>query len=435
VRILIVSHRYPPHGMGGVERLSEQTAEDLAGAGHDVMVFTRRQSAAPPLPRLERARHHGIPVVMASGGGALQGRFPGPEARMERLFERTVLEWRPDVVLLSHMIGHSPMYVSIAHRWAIPVVVEVHDFYVACERAHLDRLSGELCNGPEAGRACAAHCFPTDERGLERWGLRTHVFRMALEQADAVLCPSRFVADYLERHTAGAVSPTVIGNGVDLHAAAAVRTPSDELRLACLGAIVEHKGPHVVVEALRRAGLPKVSLTLFGNPIQPYVEELVKAAEKVPGLTLRTFGGFDPVHLPLLLADIDLVIVPSLVWETYSIVSREAMACGVPVIASRLGALPEAVRDGENGLLFEPGASNELALILRDLDGDRSRIDALRAGILEDDWISVRDRGERLERLLAELVRHGVSQQRASAMVFDELRAVRDWLNDEALTA
>ena len=51
--------------------------------------------------------------------------------------------------------------------------------------------------------------------------------------------------------------------------------------------------------------------------------------------------------------DVDAVIIPSLVWETYSIVAREAMACGVPVIASRIGALPEAVRDGENGLLFD----------------------------------------------------------------------------------
>ena len=71
------------------------------------------------------------------------------------------------------------------------------------------------------------------------------------------------------------------------------------------------------------------------------------------------------------MADVDAVVVPSLVWETYSIVAREAMSLGIPVIASRIGALPEAIRDGENGLLFTPGSAQELAAILQMLDHDR----------------------------------------------------------------
>ena len=96
--------------------------------------------------------------------------------------------------------------------------------------------------------------------------------------------------------------------------------------------------------------------------------------------------------------------MPSIWPETYSIVIREAFACSIPVIASRIGALPEGIRDGENGLLFEPGSTVGLAAILRMLDGDRSRLDALRNGIRETDWITPRERTDQLRTLLSDVV-------------------------------
>src|SRR5205085_7165591 len=133
------------------------------------------------------------------GGGTMHGHCPRWGPVVERMFERTLLEVEPDVVLVSHLLGHSPAYVAIARRWGIPVVLELHDFYVACEQAHLLRTSGDLCAGPEAGKACATHCFPAQARTLETWALRTHMFRRALHSADALLCPSQFVADYFRR--------------------------------------------------------------------------------------------------------------------------------------------------------------------------------------------------------------------------------------------
>jgi glycosyltransferase involved in cell wall biosynthesis len=400
VRVLLVTHSYPPF-VGGVERVSEQTATSLSAAGHHVTVLTRRQSAAPPAPRLERATRDGVDVLMISGGGSAPERFPGLAARLERLFERTLLEINPDVVLLSHLMHHSPGYVSIAHRWGVPVVVELHDFYVACERIRLQRLSGELCGGPEGGRACAAHCFGGPD-AAGRWGLRTQMFRHAVEHADAVICPSRFVADYFQGLLQLRCPTHVIGNGVEAADAPAgeKRPGGGPLHLACVGVVVEFKGQHIVLEALRLAKLPSARLTLFGAVNHPYFGELLLSADAIENLGFRSFGIFDPSDLPMLLADVDVVIIPSLVWESYSIAAREAMACGIPVIASRLGALPEAVEHGRNGLLFEPGSAAELAGLLQMLDGDRDRLAALGTGIRRSDWISV---GQRTTQLLAVL--------------------------------
>jgi glycosyltransferase involved in cell wall biosynthesis len=434
MRILLVSHGYPPFGLAGVERITEQTARALAAAGHSVTVLSRRTTPAPPLPSVEyNRRRDGVDIVMVNGGGAAPGGpFPGHQDRLERIFERLLLELLPDVVSIGHLTTHSPGYVSIAHRWRIPVVMELHDFYTVCERAHLERPSGELCKGPDRGRACAHHCFPgQDAQG--RWALRTHLFRLALAQANALICPSEFVADYFRELGLPPSRVRVIPNGTSFAGRSSsrmhrlVRRREEPLQLASLGVVVPHKGPHIVVEALRKARLSAVGYTLFGALTQPYAQELRKSAERISGLELRMYGTYDPEALPQLLTNVDAVIIPSLVWETFSIVAREAMACGVPVIASRLGALPEAIREGENGMLFTPQATSELAEMLQRLDADRSILARLQAGIRSTDWITVDERTQRLEDVLVE-VSAGKAQWSEKEVEQPDMRALRTLL-------
>ncbi len=130
-----------------------------------------------------------------------------------------------------------------------------------------------------------------------------------------------------------------------------------------------------------RPGCAARTSTCSAWPSQPYFSRILEAAGEVPGLVLKAFGPFDPNGLAMLLEDVDVVVVPSVWWETYSIVIREAYACGIPVVASRLGALPEGVREGENGLLFEAGSSGQLADLLQTLDSDRGLLGRLRDGI------------------------------------------------------
>lgn len=430
MRALLVTHSYPPFGHGGVERVTEQAAASLTAAGHEVTILMRRATGAPALPAAQRLVIDGLEVVMVVGGGSARiGRFPGFQTRLDEIFERLLVELSPDVVVISHLITHSPTYVSVAHRWGIPVVLELHDFYAACERAHLERVSGELCSGPHGGQACATHCFPERDGGGARWALRTHLFRRAVTEADALIAPSEFVREYFLR-TCGADLPChVIPNGISVTgpAPSARRGPGEPLHLATVGAVTPHKGTHVVLDALRKARLPAARYTLLGMITQPYFRELRADADRVAGLEFKAYGPYDPVLLPMLLADVDVAIVPSIVWESFSIVAREAMACGVPVIASRLGALPEAIRDGDNGLLFAPGHSAELAALLQKLNADRIHIDRLRDGIRETDWISVDERNQRLASLLESVVAGGVRRP-VAVTEHAELAAARDLL-------
>lgn len=201
-------------------------------------------------------------------------------------------------------------------------------------------------------------------------------------------------------------------------------TSDRTLKLASISVLVPHKGIHIALEALRLANLEAVEYTVYGAVTEPYFQQLLAIADAVPGLTFRAYGGFKPSQLPALLGGVDALIIPSIVGETYSIVAREALACGVPVIASRIGALSDAVREGQNGLLFTPGAPASLAAILQMLDEDRGKLDRLRSGIKRDDWISTGERCEVLEMVLGKAMDCSVDA-RSAVLELENMRSLR----------
>jgi glycosyltransferase involved in cell wall biosynthesis len=427
VRVLLVSHGYPPLSVAGVERLTAQLAGELRGRGHEVSVFTRQPDASPPTLAMRREIRDGISVHIAIGGGSMFGLYPGHEAAMEGIFERLLVELTPDVVVCTHLLHHSPGYVEVAHRWGVPIVLELHDFFMQCPLVHLRRPSGELCGGPEGGHACTVHCFGHREGADIRWPLRSRAFADALEAADEVTAPSPYVVDAFAHLRGPERSIRVVENAVARMGPALrpERPAGHPLRLGSIGVTVEHKGFGVVVDAIRLSRIRHIAYTIFGVGLPPLSYRLFEMAERVPGLQLKLAGGYDPRFLPVLLAEVDIVVVPSIVAETYSIVTREAFANGIPVIASNIGALPDAIRPEENGWLVEPGDAVDLAALLFDLSLDQERVQRAAAGIRCDDWVTLDARTDQVEALLGEVIERGAAGERSEG---DEVRLMREAL-------
>jgi D-inositol-3-phosphate glycosyltransferase len=95
---------------------------------------------------------------------------------------------------------------------------------------------------------------------------------------------------------------------------------------------------------------------------------------------MKMYGRYETSQLPLLLADVDVSVVASRVWESFSLTTRELLALGIPVFAAAMGALPEVVVPGVNGELFDPARPSELASLLRKAAGDGAYRHRLSAG-------------------------------------------------------
>lgn len=132
----------------------------------------------------------------------------------------------------------------------------------------------------------------------------------------------------------------------------------------CAGRVQPYKGMQTLVEAaalLRGEGAGRVEVAIAGDG--PYLAELRRLAQARGMESVRFLGRRTDV--PALLAGATVAVVPSLWEEAFGLAVVEAMAAGVPLVATRTGGIPELVEDGRTGILVPPGDARALADALR----------------------------------------------------------------------
>jgi glycosyltransferase involved in cell wall biosynthesis len=169
----------------------------------------------------------------------------------------------------------------------------------------------------------------------------------------------------------------VVPYGVELPLGAADRPPrpdgSEPLRCGYIGTIMPHKGVHIAVGAFRGIQPREATLDIWGDTeaLPDYTREIQTG---LPPGSVRFHGRFDETEKLSILGRLDLLLVPSLGLESFGIVVQEAIACGVPVLASRRGALAEAFEEGRGGGFFEPGDVEGLRRQVQRLASDRRQL-------------------------------------------------------------
>ena len=215
-----------------------------------------------------------------------------------------------------------------------------------CTRCHgRNTLPGLLrnCRGNPAEAAVYA-------TSLAAWQRRT------AQHVDAFIVPSAFAARRLAELGAPVRDPQVVPHPLPPIAARADPRPDGPALFA--GRLEPEKGLGVAIEACALAGVPLV-VAGAGSERARF--------EGTPGVTFK--GALGQQELARLRADAGVALVPSLFDETYALSAAEAMAAGLPVAASRIGALPELLPDG---WLVAPGDARALAQTLIALRGDRA---------------------------------------------------------------
>jgi glycosyltransferase involved in cell wall biosynthesis len=199
-----------------------------------------------------------------------------------------------------------------------------------------------------------------------------------VRDAAGVAVISEFNREFLEPYGAGtATDVRVVHCGVDPAAYAfRPRAPahSGTMRAICVATLNELKGHAVLLDALAREGLERVELDLVGSG--PLEQALRAQAERLGiGDRVRFCGTRSEREVAALLDAADVFVLASVVaangqMDGIPVALMEALAAGMPVIASRLSGIPELVRDGETGLLVEPGDPEALADAFRNLLAD-----------------------------------------------------------------
>jgi glycosyltransferase involved in cell wall biosynthesis len=402
--VLLTTHRLPPDGVAGVERITEDLANGLASRGESVTVVTRQWSRRARIVRRwkREVTSSGVRVERLPGVPAPLERAFAEDERVSRDFMQVFAAARPDVVHVMHAYGFSPGCIDAVLERRVPLVVSLQDFFFACPLAHLEKKDGRLCPGPDGGKECAATCFRDDPRADARWSLRAAYFRAVLAAATDVIAPSQHVASYFTAEGIAARPIRVIANGLALGerpAKPCARPQRGRLRLGYVGAVASTKGVDLIFEALAltdRESRPESLLVAGAEPNRPYAKRLRATAGRLEGVDVSFAGEYARPALERLLADVDIVVVPSRVPETFSLTVREAQALGIPTIVARVGALPDAIEEGVTGWSFTVNSPVSLAQVFDRLAADPASVERARTAVSRLHFTTVDDHVEQV---------------------------------------
>jgi len=343
MRVLLVANTLPPTDLSGVGEQVVQLAAGLAAAGCEVRVLGRgvRGARGPKLL---------FPLTVLAP------------------LRRELASFRPDIVQVHESDGG---LAAALVRWSRrgrrgPLLVALQQVSYVEERRAVRPLR-------HAGRVLGR---PGGVELRFRW-LKTPVQillgRLSARLADLVLAPSRATAAELARDYGArrlAVLPNVTG-GLEISPQPVPRVAGGEGHLLFVGRLRIRKGLEVALEALatlREQGRP-ARLLIAGDgehraPLERRAAALGLGSDRV-GFLGRASAG----QVRTLLAGAAALVVPS-TYEGMPLVVLEAMAAGVPVVASRVSGIPEVVLDGETGWLVPPEDPAALASALAHVLGD-----------------------------------------------------------------
>gem|GEM_PF-172508 len=405
LKVALFVHYFFPEHFYGTEAYTLLVARGLQALGHEPVVVTATGSDEPPQASfVERYEWEGVPVWRVD-----KTLFPVREIldtyeqpAMREVHERLLRALQPDLVHVTHLINHTASLLEVTAALGIPTFATLTDFFGFCFNNRLQAADGRLCGGPNGARSNCTACYLKDaaaapwasaklkaaNRPLVRrlvaetvartagpdgraFGIRVDdlkrrpgLLRERYRIYRAMVAPTRFLRDAYAAN--GFEAPLVLSRfGIDIDRSPKPPRPDPErVRLAFVGQMAPHKGPHLLLEALKAVGSPRLSVDLWGSESQDpaYAAKLRGLAE---GLPMRFRGTFPSAETAALMAGTDVLVIPSTWYENSPLILLQALATHTPVIVADVQGLTEFVEEGRSGLVFARGDADALASALR----------------------------------------------------------------------
>lgn len=277
--------------------------------------------------------------------------------KMQALLEKE----RPDIVHF-HNIYHqlTPAIIKVARDFGCKTVLTAHDYKIVCPSYSMLR-DGKVCDSCITGTVFNAFRYRCQDGSASKSLLLSleatwQYIAKNYQALDVIVSPSEFLRGVIKR-TLPDSRIDVIVNGID--DSLPVDDIADKGYLLFVGRLSREKGAESLLRAHQQMA-SKIPLKIVGHG--PLYNQLIEQYPNAEFLGYVQQGeGLD--HL---IKHARAVIVPSECYENCSMSVLEAMSFARPVIGARIGGIPEQIRDGVDGVLFEPGNVEELASVLDD---------------------------------------------------------------------
>jgi glycosyltransferase involved in cell wall biosynthesis len=361
LRFILTSSFYPPYHIGGADLHVNYLARELVKRGHEVHVLHSIDAY-----RVKRGKKRLEPVEDGVFVHPIETPFSlssyaayvsGASRAVTRLFANLVEEVRPDVV---HHHNVSLLgYNILARRGSYLNLYTAHDFWLICPNSTLLRRGSQLCDS-----ASCMFCNVSSKRPPQLWRYRES-FKNAIRDLDVLIAPSNYLKEKIacKLNIKATTIPNFVPNPPD-----SIQSSGFSDFFLFAGRLETYKGVLQLVSAFKELGKRSDHrLIIVGTgSLEGAIRQWIKRNDSLHNII--QFGWMSQDLLYGLLKDASALLVPSISPENCPLVALEALSVGTPVIASRVGGLPEIVEKVDKRLLFE--SSNGLLDILSRFEGN-----------------------------------------------------------------
>ena len=376
MKILIAHNRYQQ--VGGEDKVVSAEAAMLARGGHlvELLAFDNEEITGP----------------LSKAAAVASAFYSRPSYRRTA---QALASFQPDVLHVHNFMPTlSPAVFFAGSAAGVPIVQTLHNYRLICASAMLFR-DGEVCEdcvergsflpgirhacyrGSRVGSAVIGGAMALHDT-LGTWRERVERYIALSEFAAAKLGQSRVPPEKIR------IKPNFVPDPGELASREGRGGEAAAPFALFVGRLSQEKGLDTLIGA-DESGLLPLPIHIAGDgPLRERVED----ASRRPGSQLIALGRQSEAAVMALMQRASVLLVPSLWYEGFPMVIVEALSLGLPVIASRLGGLPEVVEDGVCGLLHTPGDPAALGFALRRFtslgpEGERTMRAAARRRYLE----------------------------------------------------
>jgi glycosyltransferase involved in cell wall biosynthesis len=286
----------------------------------------------------------------------------------KRKFGKLLDDQKPDIIHI-HNIYHqiSPSVLVVAKKRKIPIVMHLHDYKMFCPNYKMYNRLGvcEKCKGGKYYHCVLNKClkrslFKSLLAAVEMY-IHHNIWKIYEKNIDLFIAPSDFMRQKAIEWGLEKEKITVLPYFIYVNQYKPDYNPGDYFLF--WGRLSEEKGLDVLLDASLKV---KSKIKIIGSGPE---EERLKAKIKKLGLEKKVemLGPKYGEELNQYIEKCLAAVVPSQWYEVFGIVNIEAAALGKPVIGARIGGISEAIKEGKNGFLFNPGDGNELAEYMKSL--------------------------------------------------------------------
>lgn len=318
---------------GGVSSHVSGLYKELKRRGHEVKIFTKksklrqeRKITDEDVVELNPTFPLDLPILPPSGDETL----------------KVISSYNLDIVHAHHAFTATPLAgLAYAERLGIPRLLTNHSIPAGKHDGYFWETVGNLA-------------YP---------------FRYYINKAEVIIAVSKAAANFISFFV-DYVPIKIIPNGIDTNRFKPnFDKENKELKILFVSRLVHRKGPHLLVRAFKRVvkKYDNVALVFVGSGyMRGTLEELAMSlniTEKV-----KFLGDVSDEILPQVYSESDIFVLPSLHAESFGLVLLEAMASGLPVVATSVGGIPEVLEDGKEGFLVKPDEKNIAEALIKLLE-------------------------------------------------------------------